>query len=124
MILTVCYAAGLRISEAVRLTPAAIDRSGTPATAGGAATRRRRFDDLGSPDPGYPLYWPHDASSADIIRHLARYGISAETARTVMVSISASDVLLSYASDISADLLVVGGYGHSPARARTRRRHP
>ena len=57
-----------------------------------------------------------DASSADIIRHLARYGISAETARTVMVSISASDVLLSYASDISADLLVVGGYGHSRLR--------
>jgi nucleotide-binding universal stress UspA family protein len=57
-----------------------------------------------------------DATSADIARHLACHGINAETARTVMASISASDVLLSYASDIGADLLVVGGYGHSRLR--------
>jgi nucleotide-binding universal stress UspA family protein len=57
-----------------------------------------------------------DVTSADIAHHLARHGISAETARTVMTSISASDVLLSYASDLSADLLVVGGYSHSPLR--------
>jgi len=60
-----------------------------------------------------------DASSADITRHLACHGIRAEAARTVMASISASDVLLSYASDISADLLVVGGYGHSRLRELT-----
>ena len=56
------------------------------------------------------------ATSADITRHLARHGISAETARTVIASISASDALLSYASDVSADMLVVGGYGHSRLR--------
>ena len=59
-----------------------------------------------------------DAASADITRHLSRHGISAETARTALASISASDALLSYAADISADLLVVGGYGHSRLRER------
>jgi len=34
----------------------------------------------------------------------------------VMTGGSASDVLLSYAADVSADLLVVGGYGHSRLR--------
>jgi nucleotide-binding universal stress UspA family protein len=58
----------------------------------------------------------NDATSADIARHIARHGISAETARTAMASKLASDTLLSYASDISADLLVVGGYGHSRLR--------
>jgi nucleotide-binding universal stress UspA family protein len=33
-----------------------------------------------------------------------------------MASVSAPDTLLSYAADISADLLVVGGYGHSRLR--------
>jgi nucleotide-binding universal stress UspA family protein len=57
-----------------------------------------------------------DATRADITRHLARHGISAKTARTAMASISAPDAMLSYAADVSADLLVVGGYGHSRLR--------
>ena len=57
-----------------------------------------------------------DATSADIARHLARHGISAQTARTVTDSNSTSDALLSYAADIGADLLVVGGHGHSRLR--------
>ena len=57
-----------------------------------------------------------DATSADITRHLARHRISAKTARTSMDRMSASDALLSYAADVSADLLVVGGYGHSRLR--------
>ena len=57
-----------------------------------------------------------DATSADITRHLARHGISAKTARTSTDRMSASDALLSYAADVSADLLVVGGYGHSRLR--------
>jgi nucleotide-binding universal stress UspA family protein len=58
----------------------------------------------------------HDATGAEITRHLARHGIRAEAAQTVMTGGSASDVLLSYAADVSADLLVVGGYGHSRLR--------
>ena len=56
------------------------------------------------------------ATSADIARHLARHGIAAEITRTGMDGIAASDALLSYAADISADLLVIGGYGHSRLR--------
>ena len=57
-----------------------------------------------------------DATGADIARHLARHGINAETTRTVTGSISTFDLLLNYATDMSADLLVVGGYGHSRLR--------
>jgi nucleotide-binding universal stress UspA family protein len=56
-----------------------------------------------------------DTTSADITRHLARHGIRAE-AQTVTASTSVPDALLNYAADISADLLVLGGYGHSRLR--------
>ena len=59
-----------------------------------------------------------DAASADITRHLSRHGISAQTARTALAGMTASDALLSYAADVSADLLVIGGYGHSRLRER------
>ena len=59
-----------------------------------------------------------DAASADITRHLSRHGISAKTARTALAGMTASDALLSYAADVSADLLVIGGYGHSRLRER------
>ena len=57
-----------------------------------------------------------DATSADIARHLTRHGIRAETIRTVLAGTSTPDLLLNYAADVSADLLVVGGYGHSRLR--------
>jgi nucleotide-binding universal stress UspA family protein len=56
------------------------------------------------------------ATGADITRHLTRHGITAETTRTVANSISTPDLLLNHAADMSADLLVVGGYGHSRLR--------
>jgi nucleotide-binding universal stress UspA family protein len=56
-----------------------------------------------------------DATGADITRHLSRHGIRAETIRTVASS-STPDLLLNYAADVSADLLVIGGYGHSCLR--------
>ena len=57
-----------------------------------------------------------DATSVDIARHLTRHGIRAETIRTVLAGTSTPDLLLNYAADVSADLLVVGGYGHSRLR--------
>jgi nucleotide-binding universal stress UspA family protein len=59
---------------------------------------------------------PEDVTGADIARHLARHGIDTRTSRTMMTGISASDALLSRAADASADLLVVGGYGHTRLR--------
>ncbi|MDB5404363.1 MAG: universal stress protein [Rhodopila sp.] len=62
-----------------------------------------------------PATSDRDATGADIARHLDRHGISAE-AHTVASGISVPDALLNYAADVSADLLVVGGYGHSRLR--------
>lgn len=57
-----------------------------------------------------------DVPAADIALHLARHGIAADAAHTVATDISEGDALLSYAADISADLLVCGMYGHSRLR--------
>ena len=57
-----------------------------------------------------------DLASADISLHLARHGVKAEAAHTVAKDISAGEALLSYASDIGADLIVAGAYGHSRMR--------
>lgn len=56
-------------------------------------------------------------SGADLAEHLARHGFSASAARTVVTDgLTTADALLDYASDTGADLLVVGGYGHSRTR--------
>jgi len=52
----------------------------------------------------------------DLAVHLARHDIEAQTNRTVADEISDGEALLSYASDISATMIVAGGYGHSRAR--------
>lgn len=55
--------------------------------------------------------------TADIAEHLARHALNVSAARTVVTDgLSPADALLDYASDMSADLLVVGGYGHSRTR--------
>jgi nucleotide-binding universal stress UspA family protein len=53
---------------------------------------------------------------ADIALHLARHGVTATTERTVSGGIGIANVLLSRASDLAADLLVIGAYGHSHLR--------
>lgn len=60
---------------------------------------------------------PQEMPGADIAEHLARHGLHVSAARTATDgTISDADALLSYASDVGTDLLVVGGYGHSRAR--------
>jgi nucleotide-binding universal stress UspA family protein len=53
---------------------------------------------------------------ADIAEHLARHGVTVEVKQIVAPDAKTSDVLLSHAADTSADLLVLGGYGHSRLR--------
>jgi nucleotide-binding universal stress UspA family protein len=53
---------------------------------------------------------------SDLAAHLTRHGFEVSAARTVADGITPSDALLSYACDISADLIVIGGYGHSRLR--------
>lgn len=53
---------------------------------------------------------------ADIALHLARHGLAVTVEHRVAPDIPDSDLLLNHASDMSADLLVVGAYGHSRLR--------
>ncbi len=57
---------------------------------------------------------------AEIAAHLARHGLAVTAARSVSDGqIHEADMLLSYAADLGADLLVMGGYGHSRVRELT-----
>jgi nucleotide-binding universal stress UspA family protein len=53
---------------------------------------------------------------ADIALHLARHGVVAKVERTTSAGIGVGNALLSWASDMEADLLVMGAYGHSRVR--------
>ena len=57
-----------------------------------------------------------DLPAADIALHLARHGVRAEAAHTQAEDVSVGDTILSRAADFGADLIVMGGYGHSRAR--------
>jgi len=54
-----------------------------------------------------------EVPGADIALHLARHGVSVKVERTVSAGIGIGNTLLSRASDLDADLLVMGAYGHS-----------
>ena len=49
----------------------------------------------------------------DLATYLARHGVKAEVRASVAPNIGVGDELLARASDMSADLLVMGAYGHS-----------
>src|SRR5690606_14001873 len=53
---------------------------------------------------------------ADIARHLARHGVTVRVERSSGAEISVADILLNRAAEMQADMLVIGGYGHSRLR--------
>lgn len=57
-----------------------------------------------------------DVPCADICLHLARHGVEAEAAEVESGDVGVGDMLLSRAADASADLIVMGAYGHSRIR--------
>jgi nucleotide-binding universal stress UspA family protein len=57
-----------------------------------------------------------EIAGVDIGQHLARHGLNVEVKRMTMGDIDVADVLLSHAADIGADIIVMGGYGHSRLR--------
>lgn len=56
------------------------------------------------------------AAGADILEHLARHGLAVEFKEIVAPRVKPANVLLSHATETRADLLVLGGYGHSRLR--------
>jgi nucleotide-binding universal stress UspA family protein len=57
-----------------------------------------------------------EIEGADIGQHLARHGLKVDVHRISRGNIDVADALLSHAADSSADLMVMGGYGHSRLR--------
>lgn len=53
---------------------------------------------------------------ADISHYLARHDVRAEANRTYADDIDVADAILSRASDLGCDLIVMGAYGHSRVR--------
>jgi len=53
---------------------------------------------------------------ADMAEHLARHGLKVAIERILRGDLQVKDALLNYAADSGADLIVMGGYGHSRMR--------
>lgn len=58
----------------------------------------------------------NDVSGADIAEHLARYKLRTELQRIPASDIDVASAVLSHAADVNADLIVMGGFGHSRLR--------
>jgi nucleotide-binding universal stress UspA family protein len=57
-----------------------------------------------------------EVPGADIARHLARHGLPVTVRRVAGSGISAGELLLNEVSDLGADLVVMGAFGHSRLR--------
>ena len=57
-----------------------------------------------------------EVPGADIAHHLARHNLKVDLKRVVAVDVDVPNTILSQAADSSADLIVMGGYGHSRLR--------
>ena len=53
---------------------------------------------------------------ADLGQHLARHGLKVDVKRITSPDIDVTSTILSYAADSAADMIVMGGYGHSRLR--------
>jgi nucleotide-binding universal stress UspA family protein len=57
-----------------------------------------------------------EVPGADIGQHLARHDLKVDVKRIVATESDVANTILSYVADASADLIVMGGYGHSRLR--------
>jgi nucleotide-binding universal stress UspA family protein len=58
----------------------------------------------------------HRPALERVVSHLRRHGIAANLEDTLRGDLAVSDILLSRAADLAADLIVAGGYHHSQLR--------
>jgi nucleotide-binding universal stress UspA family protein len=57
-----------------------------------------------------------ELTGADMGAHLARHGMKVEVKNIPAADIDVANVVLSYAADCGAELIVMGGFGHSRLR--------
>ena len=57
-----------------------------------------------------------ELAGVDLGQHLARHGLKVDVKRLTSPDIDVASTVLSYAADSSADMIVMGGYGHSRLR--------
>src|SRR5579871_5806005 len=57
-----------------------------------------------------------EIAGVDIGEHLARHGLKVDVKRIVSSDVDVPNTILSHAADSAADLIVMGGYGHSRLR--------
>ena len=57
-----------------------------------------------------------DVTGAELATHLSRHKLQVELARIPAADIDVASAILSHADDSGADLIVMGGYGHSRMR--------
>ena len=57
-----------------------------------------------------------EIAGVDLGQHLARHGLKVEVKRITSPDIDVASTILSHAADSSADMIVMGGYGHSRLR--------
>jgi nucleotide-binding universal stress UspA family protein len=57
-----------------------------------------------------------DLPGAGIAEHLARHNLNVDLKRLVAPDVDVANAVLSYAADVGADFIVMGGYGHSRLR--------
>ena len=57
-----------------------------------------------------------EVTGASLSEHLARHGVTATVKRIAKGDIAVQDAILDYVADSGADLIVMGGYGHSRLR--------
>jgi nucleotide-binding universal stress UspA family protein len=65
---------------------------------------------------GGEKYKNHTIQGADIAQHLARHGLNVELRNITTGDVDVPNAILSDAADRDADLIVMGGYGHSRLR--------
>jgi nucleotide-binding universal stress UspA family protein len=58
----------------------------------------------------------NEVPGADLGQHLARHGLKIDVKRITSPDTDVPSTILSYAADSSADMIVMGGYGHSRLR--------
>jgi len=66
---------------------------------------------------GHPTTYGHgESAGSDVALYLARHGVKTVASQTVSGTVDVGSVILSRAFDLSADLIVMGAYGHSRVR--------